>query len=257
MQDSTKRFSSRVENYIKYRPTYPWGVIETLQAACGLTPATAVADVGSGTGLLSERFLRFGNTVYGVEPNQEMREAGARLLAAYARFHSVAGTAEATALPNQSVDFVTAGQAFHWFDQARARQEFLRILRPGGWVALVWNYRRLGTPLMDAYEQLLHTYSAEYPTVSHQRPDMDEEALNAFFAPQGCQVATHANQQRFDFAGLQGRLLSSSYAPESGHPQHEPMLAALRQLFNTYQVDGQVAFAYDTKVYYGKLTRDE
>jgi SAM-dependent methyltransferase len=256
MQDATKRFSSRVENYINYRPSYPWGVIDTLQVACGLTPAAVIADIGAGTGLLSELFLRLGNRVYGVEPNREMREAGERLLAHYPHFHSVDGTAEVTTLPDQSIDFVTAGQAFHWFDQARARLEFLRILRPGGWVVLVWNYRRLATPLMDAYEQLLHTYSAEYPTVGHQRPDMDDEALNAFFAPQGCRVATHTNQQHFDFAGLQGRLLSSSYAPEAGHPQHEPMLAALRALFNTYQVDGLVTFDYDTKVYYGRLAED-
>lgn len=254
MQNSTQRFSSRVDNYIRYRPSYPWAVIETLQAHCGLTPAQVVADVGSGTGKLTELFLQHGNPVFAVEPNAEMRAAGERLLQRYAHFTSVAGTAEATTLPAQAVDLVVAGQAFHWFDAAAARQEFARILQPNGWVALIWNYRRLvGTPFMQAYEQLLHTFSSEYQEVGHQRPELTEAAISAFFGPAGCQVAIEPYQQTFDLAGLQGRLLSSSYSPEPGHPQHEPMITALAELFQTYQSAGTVAFVYDTKIYYGQL----
>src|SRR5207248_11421403 len=137
--DPTRRFSSRVADYIKYRPRYPQSVVELLRDECGLRHAAVVADVGSGTGILSELFLRNGNRVYGVEPNQEMREAGGRLLAAYDNFVSVEGRAEATTLDDRSVDFVTSGQALHWFERDAARREFVRILRPGGWVVAVWN----------------------------------------------------------------------------------------------------------------------
>src|SRR5262245_64642768 len=137
----TQRFSSLVENYIKYRPGYPNEVIETLRSECGLTSGSIIADVGSGTGILTEMFLRIGNTVYGIEPNREMREAAERLLKDYPRFRSVASRAEETTLDDASVDFITAGQAFHWFDREKTREEFARILRPRGWVALIWNER--------------------------------------------------------------------------------------------------------------------
>src|SRR5262249_24618794 len=141
MTDVTQRFSSRVENYIKYRPGYPKDVIETLQSECGLIPDSIIADVGSGTGILTEMFLRNGNVVYGIEPNREMREAAARLLKDYPRFRSLSAQAEETTLDDASVDFITAGQAFHWFDRKKTRVEFARILKPRGRVSLIWNER--------------------------------------------------------------------------------------------------------------------
>lgn len=252
MIDPTKRFSSRVENYIKYRPGYPPAVLDLLREQCGLTPASVVADVGSGTGILSELFLRNGNRVFAVEPNPEMRAAGERLLRDYPNFTSVDGTAEATTLPDRSVDFVTAGQAFHWFDPRRARAEFARILRPGGWVALIWNDRRIdSSPFLQAYEQLLRRYSLDYRTVDHKH--IDAAVLRPFFGPAGYTLAAFANRQDFDYAGLAGRLMSSSYAPEAGHPNHRPMLEHLRAIFDAHQVDGAVAFEYETQVYYGHL----
>ncbi|HEU5014136.1 MAG TPA: class I SAM-dependent methyltransferase, partial [Roseiflexaceae bacterium] len=210
--DSTQRFSSRVENYVKYRPSYPQEIIAALQQACGLTSDSIVADVGSGTGIFAELLLRNGNTVYGIEPNQAMRAAGEQLLQHFPRFHSVNGTAEATTLPAQSVDFITAGQAFHWFDPDRARREFARILRPGGWVALIWNERRSdSTPFLRDYEQLLRTYGTDYEASKHT--NFDAELIRAFFAPNPMFMQTFENQQRFDYDGLRGRLLSSSYTP--------------------------------------------
>lgn len=253
--DSTQRFSSRVENYVRYRPSYPPAVLDTLRDECGLTPSAVIADIGSGTGLLSELFLRNGNRLFGVEPNREMRTAAERLLHDYPNFTSIEGAAEATTLPDSSIDFVTAGQAFHWFDHERARPEFARILRPDGWVVLVWNYRRIdATPFMREYEGLIQRFSIDYSEVTHHRPEFDERNVSTFFGPSGCQVAVHLNPQLLDYEGLQGRLLSSSYTPEAGHPNHEPMLAALRTLFDTYQVGGQVSFDYDTKVYFGHLS---
>jgi SAM-dependent methyltransferase len=251
MIDPTRRFSSRVDNYIKYRPSYPEAIVGLLQERCGLTTAWDVADAGSGPGNLTRLFLNHGNRVFGVEPNREMREAGERLLGSSPRFVSVAGTAEATTLPDGSIDLVVAGQAFHWFDRVRARQEFARILRPPRWAALVWNERRIAsTPFLAAYEQLLLTYGIDYAAVQHHDA-ADDAALQAFFGPDGYTVAHFENVQLFDYAGLQGRLLSSSYAPEVGHPQHQTMLEVLRALFERYQADGVVRFEYDANVYYG------
>lgn len=211
-----------------------------------------VADIGSGTGILTEIFLRNGNLVYGVEPNPQMRAAGERLLQTYSHFKSVPATAEATTLPPASIDVVTAGQAFHWFDPDKARTEFKRILKPEGWVVLVWNERRAGlTPLAQAYEQLLHTYATDYGKVVHHQ-QVDDTVLRQFFGGD-FHVNTFPNSQLLDFEGLKGRLLSSSYAPATGHPQHLPMLAELQRIFDTHQVNGQVVFEYDTKLYYGHL----
>ena len=143
--DATERFSNRVQDYARYRPHYPAAVIGSLQTNCQLLKTSVIADVGSGTGILTELFLRHGNPVLAVEPNRQMREAGERLLEGYPRFQSVAGRAEATTLPEQSVDFVTAGQAFHWFDRNKAKAEFSRILKAGGWVVLAWNERRVAS----------------------------------------------------------------------------------------------------------------
>src|SRR5437870_2796600 len=147
-----ERFSRRVENYVKYRPGYPGAVLDWLRQHCGLTADWVIADIGSGTGFLAELFLKNGNRVFGTEPNSEMRAAGETLLKKYSRFVSVDGSAEATGLDSSSVDLITAGQAFHWFDRPRARQEFERILKPGGWAALVWNERLINTPFLVAYD---------------------------------------------------------------------------------------------------------
>ncbi|HEX8686675.1 MAG TPA: class I SAM-dependent methyltransferase, partial [Pyrinomonadaceae bacterium] len=196
--DPTTRFSSRVADYVKYRPGYPAEVLRLLEAECGLTAESVVADVGSGTGLLSELFLKNGNRVYGVEPNAEMREAGERLLAAYANFVSVDGRAEATTLEDGSVDFVTAGQAFHWFDPAGARREFARILRPGGWVVLAWNDRRTaGTPFLEGYERLLLEYGTDYREVSVKY--MEESSLSTLFGAARMRTGDFVNEQVFDF----------------------------------------------------------
>lgn len=180
-----------------------------------------------------------------------MREAGERLLKRYERFQSINATAEETRLASASVDFVTAGQAFHWFDEEKAKREFKRILKPGGWVALVWNERREdATPFARDYEMLLRNYGTDYEEVGHKR--IDREALRPFFG-KDFHSETFENSQSFDFEGLKGRLLSSSYAPEAGHPQHAPMLLELQRIFDAHQADGQVAFGYDTNIYYGHL----
>ena len=252
MLDPTKRFSNRVEDYIKYRPSYPPDVIGLLEVECGLTPASVIADVGSGTGILSELFLKHGNRVFGVEPNREMRAAGDKLLAKYSNFSSIDGAAEATTMVNTSVDFITAGQAFHWFDRQRSRAEFERILKPGGWVVLIWNGFRVETsPLNNAYQQLVLEYGTDYQEVRREIIGCDVES---FYTPGVCQIARFEFQQPFDFEGLKGRLLSSSYAPEPDHPHYQPMLRKLREIFDAKQKDGKIIFHYETELYYGQLS---
>ncbi len=255
MDDPTRRFSNRVDNYIRYRPSYPAAVLVPLRQR-GLTDQWTIADVGSGPGNLTRLFLDNGNRVYGVEPNDEMRQAGERLLRGYPGFTSVEGTAEATTLADDSVDLVVAGQAFHWFDHRRARSEFERILRPPRRVALVWNERQLAsTPFLAAYERLLQEYGTDYEQVRHRAAAdaADTAALREFFAPHGYEMAAFTNRQVFDFEGLHGRLLSSSYAPVAGQPGHDAMLQALRSLFEEHQTDGVVTLEYDTRVYDGRI----
>ncbi len=251
--NSTERFSTRVDNYIRYRPGYPPALLDSLRQECGLTPDSIIADIGSGTGFLAKVFLDYGNRVFGIEPNKEMREAGERFLQTYSKFMSLPGTAESTSLPDHAVDFVTAGQAAHWFNLEQARREFLRILKPGGWAVLVWNDRATdSTPFLREYEQLLQTYGTDYQEVRRVDMEMASSVAN-FFAPNPMRSKTFANRQEFDYAALRGRLLSSSYAPQEGHPKHEPMMQALRRLFDNYQKDGIVQFDYETHLYYGQL----
>jgi len=247
--NATSRFSDRVENYLLYRPGYPQEALDSLKTECGLTPADAVADIASGTGIWTSQLLENGNPVFGVEPNAEMREAGDRLLATFPRFTSIAGTAEATTLPDHSVDFVTAAQAAHWFDRERARREFVRILKPGGWLVLLWNERLTdSTNFLRDYEELLMTYGTDYDEVRHERTT---DAVNKFFDPAPYQERTFQMRQEFDYAGVEGRLLSSSYAPGPEYPQHAPMLRKLRRIFDACAIEGTVTFEYKTRMYFG------
>lgn len=253
--DPTRRFSDRVANYVRYRPGYPEALLRALAEEAGLGPGKAVADVGSGTGISSELLLRPGCEVYAVEPNAEMRAAAEERLDGEPRFHSVDGTAEATTLPDASVDLVTAGQAFHWFDVERTRAEFARILcgapRAPGQVALFWNSRRTdASPFLRAYEDLLQRFGTDYREVDHL--NVGPETLAPFFGGP-YESRTFPNHQDFDLEGLRGRLLSSSYAPGPGHPDHEPMLSELRRIFDRHQEAGRVRFVYDTELYLGKL----
>ena len=251
MLDPTKRFSNRVENYLKYRPRYPSAIIPLLEKECGLTPDSIVADIGSGTGFLAELFLQNGNRVFGVEPNADMRAAGEKLLAQYANFTSVDGIAENTTLANHAVDFITAGQAFHWFNREKARPEFARILKSRGWVVIVWNgYQPERTPLLTGYHEALLRYGTDYRDV---RREIHETHVETFFPQGACKLAQFEFQQAFDFEGLKGRTLSASYAPQPGDPNYEPMIAKLRKVFDEHQTAGLVAFDYNTEVYYGRL----
>ena len=251
MLDPTRRFSSRVENYVKYRPGYPAEIIPLLQTDCGLTPDWVIADIGSGTGLMTKLFLTNSNRVFGVEPNAGMRAAGEQALASFPNFVSIEATAEATTLPDQSVELIVAGQAFHWFDRAQARAEFQRILRPAGWVVLIWNGFRVETsPVIRGYQDIVLRYGTDYKEVNREMEGLEVES---FFAPNACRTACFTYRQVFDFEGFKGRLLSASYAPPADHPSFGAMISDLQRLFDENQKDGTINFDYETEVFYGPL----
>ncbi len=253
MFDSTRRFSSRVDNYVRFRPGYPPGTVELLGREYGLAEGSEIADIGSGTGLLSRIFLDAGLAVTGVEPNREMRDAGDVLLGGYGRFRSVEGTAEATTLADSSVDLITAAQAFHWFDVEATRREWLRVLRPDGAVALIWNERFIDTPFMREVEAITDKYAAAGDPDGKIR-EAGRGRIGDLFAPAPFRVDEFPNYQMFDFAGLAGRISSSSYLPMAGEPAHEEMLRELRLVFEKWQEAGSVRFLYRTKVFHGRLS---
>jgi SAM-dependent methyltransferase len=250
--DSKQRFSARVADYVRARPGYPAQLLPLLRERIGLHPDWTIADIGSGTGISARPFLANGNTVIGIEPNAPMRDGAGEFLRTFPKFSQHDGSAEATGLDDASVDLVIAGQAFHWFDPPRARAEFVRILKPGGFVLLMWNNRRKsGDAFHEAYEQLLRTYGTDYLKIRHE--NIDDPRLAAFFAPQPFEKATLPNQQVFDFEGLKSRLLSSSYVPLVGQPSHEAMLDDLGKIFDLHQRDGTLLMAYDTELFFGRI----
>lgn len=246
--DPTKRFSNRVANYVKYRPGYPSGVLELFRDEMGLELSSVVADIGSGTGISAKIFLENGNTVYGVEPNEAMRDAAEEYLRDFPAFISIDGTAAATGLDDDAIDFVIAAQAYHWFEGAAARVEFDRILRPGGYIALMWNERQLGTTqFLIEYEAFLLKYAGDYEAVRHE--NTGDKELREFFGGD-FNTRTFQNSQIFDFEGLKGRAASSSYMPAEDDEAFPAMVEGLADLFAKHEENGRIKLLYDTNVHY-------
>jgi len=248
----TQRFSKRVADYERWRPAYPAALTQWLCEHCDLKAGDAVADIGCGTGLFARDLLAAGLKVYGVEPNAAMRAVAERSFAASPSFVSCDGRAEATTLASASLRLITAAQAFHWFDTPCARREFMRILQSGGSVALIWNVRRIDSPFLQAYENMLRQLAPDYGKLG-----MPQQAsipqINALFAAQRYQQQTFKYVQRFDGEGLRRRLLSSSYVPAAGQPGYAEIVAACDALFAENARDGVVEFPYDTRVFLGQL----
>lgn len=247
----TTRFSSRAENYLRYRPHYPDEIINFLKKENILNEKSSVADIGSGTGFSAELFLKNGNAVYGVEPNKEMRDAGEKYLSGYKNFISINGSAENTTLKSDSIDIIAAGQAFHWFNFSKARDEFRRIAKPEGFLILIWNVRRFTDAGFGTdYERMLKEFGTDYKEVAHKtitKSDYDD------FYPGKFKTAEFSNKQTLDFEGLKGRLISSSYSPDENSPNFFPMLKRLQDIFDKHRVNGTVEMKYTTEVYYGKI----
>lgn len=246
------RFSDRVENYVKYRPSYPQEIIPYLIDTIGLSPTWKIADIGSGTGISTKLFLENGNEVYAIEPNDAMREASEHFLSKYSRVHIIKGTAEETTLTDDSIDLIIAGQAFHWFEQEKCKAEFRRILHKDGFVLLMWNERLEDTPFLSAYEDLLQRFATDYNDVKHNK-NIDPTTVERFFSPQEVSFAEFPNAQPMDFDGIKGRLLSSSYMPQEDSEQYPEMIEALQNLFDQYQESGSVSLNYMTRLWFGNL----
>lgn len=252
MKDSTKRFSDRVDAYVRYRPGYPPELLEFMQSEGLLTPGTAVADIGAGTGIFSRLLVGAGASVYAVEPNAPMRAALEATLTSNEPLITIEGTAEATGLGDASVDLITAAQAFHWFDPAGAKAEFRRIARPHATAALIWNERQVSTPFLRDYDQLITEFAMDYQRVDHRL--ITPEKIAEFFAPAAVYTHTFMLRQHFDLAGLRGRLLSSSYIPQNDtQGRFLEMIDALSGLFSRYHQNGVVTLDYVTRLYHGRV----
>jgi ubiquinone/menaquinone biosynthesis C-methylase UbiE len=251
--DSTKRFSTRVPYYVRSRPGYPSALLDFFRSELSLQAEHMIADIGSGTGILSQLFLQNGNRVYCVEPNAEMRAAGESKLSRFPKFRSVNGTAEATTLPDASVDFVTAGQAFHWFDPLKSAAEFGRILKPGGWAALIWNERRtVNTGFNAAYDQFIDAFTGDHATARVRGGSVGTgPAVEQFFGAGGFSLQSFANHQDLNWEGLLDRVYSSSYMPLPDDPVNPRITSQLRELFNQFSIGGVIRIEYQTLVYYG------
>ena len=250
--DSKKRFSDRVDAYVKYRPGYPKEALDYLYGTVGLRADSEIADIGAGTGIFAKLLLERGSRVVAVEPNEAMRAASVESLGSRPNFRAAAGSAEETGLPDRSVDFIVCAQSFHWFDRTAARTEFRRILRPGGKAVLIWNSRLThGTPFREEYDRLLRTFGTDYTKVHHK--NISKEELRAFFRDGAMREARFENSQDFDFEGLKGRLLSSSYIPLPGHPNYEPMISELQRIFDRHHRNGIVRVEYETEIYWGEV----
>lgn len=250
--NSKERFSDRVDSYVMYRPSYPKEAVDYLYDIIGLRSNSKIADIGSGTGIFSKLLLERGSYVTAVEPNQAMRLAAEQMLESNPNFQTISGSAESTGLPDQSVEFIVCAQAFHWFDRLAAQTEFRRILQPGGRVILIWNSRLTnGTSFREEYDHLLHTYGTDYEKINHK--NISQTMLLSFFKEGTMQEGRFRMSQEFDFEGLRGRLLSSSYSPVPGHPNYDPMMTELRNLFDRNKQDGIVLFDYETEIFWGEV----
>jgi SAM-dependent methyltransferase len=251
MTDTVSRFSDRVENYVKYRPDYPREIVAYLADAIGLVPEWTIADIGCGPGISSRMFLENGNRVIGVEPNDAMRRAAPEYLAEYGNFSIVDGRSDATTLADASVDMIVAAQAFHWFEAEKARPEFARILKPLGHVVLIWNLRlEDASPFLVEYEDFIRRYSEDYVAVRHN--NITDAEIAGFLGPE-FNKKTFANKQIFDFEGIKGRLLSSSYIPNETYAGYATMVEELRELFAKHAVADRIEILYDTIVYHSRL----
>jgi SAM-dependent methyltransferase len=251
--DSTERFSERVEAYLAGRPRYPAAIVNHL-AGRGSLPANAtIADIGIGTGLSAEPFLAAGYRVIGIEPNAPMRAAGAEYLGRYPDFEMREGNADATGLSAESVELVLAAQAFHWFDAARFRAESLRILRPGGWAALIWNDRDLdGTPFLAGYEALLIEHGRDYLAIRYRHRGTD--AIPVYFGGHAPVAAEFPHRRRMGWNALAALAKSASYLPSEGQPGHAELMAALRRLFDAHAEQGTIEMRYTCRVHAATLS---
>ena len=248
MTDNTARFDGKGEIYAKARPKYALGLFEYMKNELHIAPGSVFADIGSGTGIFTKQLLDIGCKVFAVEPNADMRARAEESLAGRERFASVNGSDARTGLESGSIDCVTAAQAFHWFDKNAFRTECARILKPGGQVMLVYNFR-VEAECTKALAELRRKYSPDFKGFSN---GVSESDCIGFFGGR-CDIFRADNTQHYDRGGYIGRALSSSYSKSEGEPGYGEYLAGLNRIFDEFSREGRMAVPMETVAYIGTV----
>jgi ubiquinone/menaquinone biosynthesis C-methylase UbiE len=245
------RFSSKAERYARYRPDYAPEAIRLILDVVHLSPSSTVADIGSGTGILTRHFLEHAESVYAVEPNQEMRQYAEHALGSQPAFHSLVAKAEAIPLPDHSLDLISVGQALHWFEPQAVRQEFLRLLKPGGWLAILFiSYDE--TELTKALQRL---QTPEYGWQSRKSGRPEEMSKDFYYGNAQYIGCRFANPRSETWESFFGEIISSSYAPDPDHPQFARYEKAAREIFTDFQTGGMITIPFATEIYLGQVTK--
>ena len=251
MEDYTQRFTGRAEAYSSYRPTYPKQFLDILNKEANFDSTKIVADIGSGTGILSKLFLENGNRVFSVEPNDDMRSVAGSNLGHFQRFASIKGTAENTTLEDRSVDLISVGQALHWFDSKRSWKEFSRIIKRGGYLCILYNDRKTddASGIMQRYEEIIDKHARNKPNLER----VEDDILSKFFSGWSFKKFSISNEQVLDFEGLVGRVCSASYMPQQNQQGFSEVKRELKDMFSKYQKDNKIMLSYETNIFLGLL----
>lgn len=247
--NNTTRFDGKGSIYAKARPKYATELLEYLKNTLHIPADSVFADIGSGTGIFTEQLLGCGYNVYAVEPNSDMRGKAEEKLSGYDTFHSVNGADSNTTLPDNSVDFITVAQAFHWFDEKAFKKECLRILRPGGKVMIIYNSRDMQAECTKALAKLRFEYNPDFHGFSN---GISDTACRAFF-DNTCDVLKWDNSLTYDRGGYTDRLLSSSYSLKEGDLRYHEYLRAIDDMFDRFSVNGNITVPTNTVLYVGKI----
>ena len=246
------KFNGMGEIYAKYRPTYAKSFIEYLYTDIGFNKDSIIADVGSGTGILTKQLLNMGSTVYAIEPNDDMRAIAENNLSSYNNFVSVNSSAESMLLDDNSIDFITVAQAFHWFDKVKFKEECKRVLRSGGMVILVWNSRVYDDDLVMDCDNIHNKYCPNFKGFEGGMRGAEEEgAYDSFFSGDYDKKVYHNDQPPCDLNGFIGRNLSASYALKEDDDNYPAYVDELITCFNKHAVDGKLVMPQVTKSYIG------
>jgi len=251
MVDARSLFNGKASIYSRYRPDYPKDLLKMLEKETGFNRNWIVADIGSGTGIMSRLFLENGNHVYCIEPNDDMRSESIKLTSSFLKCKVLKGTAENTGLDTDSIDIIVAGQSFHWFDPVAAKKEMTRVLKPGGFAALIWNNRsERENSLSKEYDYICSKYSHNYQGTGNSR--IESDTFITFFH-NGFKKFETPNYQKLNLDGILGRYFSTSYALQPQDPEYGDAVESLKKLFRKFEKNGYATMEYETQIFLGQL----